>query len=103
MVEGIAKLILTPNELLTRRVYNVHGFSPSAEAIATAITEIIPDFRWKFEPVASVVALMGGWPKVHDDTSARRDWGWQPQFDLATTAQDLIREIRANPSLPFAV
>ncbi len=103
VVEGIAKLILTPNELLTRRVYNVHGFSPSAEAIATAITEIIPDFRWKFEPVASVVALMGGWPKVHDDTSARRDWGWQPQFDLATTAQDLIREIRANPSLPFAV
>jgi threonine 3-dehydrogenase len=90
VIDGICRLLNAEAKQLTRRVYNVHSFGPTASDIAHAIQQLVPTFRYEFKPDAFVDALLRGWPRVHEDASARRDWGWSPRFDLEATARDMI-------------
>jgi len=94
VVGGILKLLDAPESALTRRVYNVHGFAPSAGDIATAIEKRVPGFSYEFAPQEINMAVLGPMPTVHDDASARRDWGWDPQFDIDACADEMLRAAR---------
>ena len=87
---GILRLVEAPEEPLSRRVYNLHGFAASAADLAQAAAHRVPGFRYRFEPDELATQILAVQPSVYADDSARRDWGWQPQFDLAATADDLI-------------
>ncbi len=97
VIQGILDLMDAQVHTLTRRVYNIHAFSPSAQDIADTISLSFPMFRYRFNPHPGVDALLRNWPSVHDDTHARRDWNWNPQYDLDRTADDLFAFFRANP------
>lgn len=92
VIEGLHRFLDTPRAQLTRCVYNVHAFGPTAEEIAEAIRQRIPDFRFRFQPDDFVDGLLRGWARVHLDKSARDDWGWAPRFDLAATAEDFLHD-----------
>jgi nucleoside-diphosphate-sugar epimerase len=87
---GIVRLLDAPRERLSRQVYNLHGLSISPAAVAAAVAARVAGARFGFEPDPQVDALIGGWPTVVDDQSARRDWGWAPRFDLDRLADDFI-------------
>jgi threonine 3-dehydrogenase len=89
-VEGIRLFLNASRAQWTRSVYNVHSFGPTAADIAAAIQRLVPGFRYEFKPDPFVDGLLSGWPRVHVDASARRDWGWSPRFDLEATAVDMI-------------
>ena len=42
------------------------------------------------------IFLADGWPQVLDDTNARKDWKWQPEFDLEMMCHDILK--RLGPS-----
>jgi threonine 3-dehydrogenase len=89
-LQAMVALIQAPAEALTRRVYNIHGLTPSAQEIASAIAGRIPDVDLRFGPDPAVVALIESWPARIVDDSARHDWGWQPAFDLPAVAEDML-------------
>ncbi|MDH5397925.1 MAG: NAD-dependent epimerase/dehydratase family protein, partial [Cyclobacteriaceae bacterium] len=90
VIKGILQLLDAPDEKLTRRVYNVHAFSPAALPIGQAIKKHLPDFNFTFSPDENVLRITGAMPEVMDDHSAREDWGWDPQYDLDKMTKDFI-------------
>ena len=94
VLRAIVELIEAPAQKLTRRVYNIHAIAPSAQQIADAVISRIPDAEMVFEPDLEAARLIESWPTEIDDASARRDWGWQPQYSLETLADDFIQDLR---------
>ncbi len=91
VIEGILRLVDADPARLSRRVYNLHAFAPSTQDIAGAVSRLVPGFRYRFEPRDDVIAMLGALPSVLVDAGARRDWGWNPRFDLAAAAGDMAR------------
>ena len=60
-------------------------FCPSE--IAEEIKKHIPDFKiiYKVDPIRQKISE--SWPYKIKDKAARRDWGWDPKFDLAKTTK----------------
>jgi threonine 3-dehydrogenase len=92
-LRGIVDLIEAPAASLTRRVYNIHGLSPSAEEIAAAVQARFSGVSFRFDPDPNVIKLIESWPARIIDDSARRDWGWNPVYDLPHLAEDMLREL----------
>ncbi|MBT1704349.1 NAD-dependent epimerase/dehydratase family protein [Chryseosolibacter indicus] len=91
-VKATLDLMEAPAEKIkVRSSYNISSMSFSPEEIANNITKHIPDFKISYTPDFRQ-AIADSWPKSIDDTAARKDWGWQPQFDL----QRMTKEILAN-------
>ncbi len=97
VLDGVIGLLNTPVGKLTRRVYNMHAMAPQAKQIAQVIAARIPDVELIFDPDPKVVDLIESWPIQITDSSARKDWGWRPKYDLERTADDFIQELRVAP------
>lgn len=90
-LRGMAALVRAPAAALTRRVYNIHALAPSAQEIAAAIVGQLPDAQLRFAPDPHLVDLIESWPVHIADDSARRDWGWQPVYDLPRLAEHMLQ------------
>lgn len=71
--------------------YNVSSMSFSPKIQAEAIKKHIPDFKinYKIDPVRQGIA--DSWPNSMDDTAAREDWGWKPEYTLESMTKDMIK------------
>jgi nucleoside-diphosphate-sugar epimerase len=82
---------------LTRHVYGLSAFSPTAGEIATLVREWFPQARIDFAPDLQRQAIVDSWPADVDDSAARADWGFAPRHDLgAAFAEYLVPRIRAR-------
>lgn len=90
VLRAFADLLSAPADALTRRVYNLGGFTTTAGEIAGAIQKRLPQVVFEFQPEDAVDKVLAAWPGIIDDSSARRDWGWQPAWGLERTADDFL-------------
>jgi nucleoside-diphosphate-sugar epimerase len=74
---------------LKRHVYNVTGMSFSAEELAVEIKKHIPEFTIEYKPDFRQ-AIADSWPVSIDDSLARAEWGWNPQYDLQKMTKNMI-------------
>ncbi len=81
-VEALLKLEAAPRQKLTRFVYNVTAFNPSAREIFDLIRQAFPKAQVTFTPDSKRQKIVDSWPADVDDNAARADWGWQPAYDL---------------------
>jgi threonine 3-dehydrogenase len=93
VLRAFADLSAAPASRLTRRVYNIHAMTVTPREIAAAIVRRFPHAELHFEPDPAVATLLASWPGDIDDSAARRDWGWKPEFDLDRTADHFLQEI----------
>jgi nucleoside-diphosphate-sugar epimerase len=93
VLRAILDLLAVPAARLTRRVYNIHGFTASCRDLADAITRQLPNTTLQFQPDIKTVTLLESWPNRIDDSAARSDWDWEPKYDLERMAQHFIQEI----------
>jgi len=95
-IRALLNLADAPRENLTRAVYNVSSFSLSAEQIADRVKTAFPGAQITYEPSAGRQGIVDSWPADMDDSTARRDWGWQPEYGVEAAFNDyLIPTIRA--------
>jgi nucleoside-diphosphate-sugar epimerase len=80
-VRALTMLAEAPEKGLRQRVYNVGAFSPSAGEIRDFVRKAFPQAEIVFEPDLPRARIVDSWPADVDDTPARRDWGWQPEYD----------------------
>jgi len=93
MPDAIKALTLVadaPRETLTQRVYNVTSFSPSAGELRDRVLKAFPDARITFQPDLKRQGIVDTWPAVLDDSLARRDWGWSPDYDFERAFSDYL-------------
>jgi nucleoside-diphosphate-sugar epimerase len=77
---------------IQRRVYNVTSMSFSAEELANEIKKHIPDFKINYKPDFRQ-EIADSWPKTINDSLARKEWEWKPQYDLEMMTKDMIEKL----------
>lgn len=82
------------DKLSIRSSYNLGAMSFTPGEIARSIQAVIPEFKIDYEPDFRQ-AIADSWPGSIDDSQARKDWGWKPEFNLERTTEEMIRELRA--------
>jgi threonine 3-dehydrogenase len=94
-VKALLLLEAAPQADLTKLIYNVTSFSPSAQKIHNIVKQAFPGAQIDFTPHLSRQAIVDSWPGDIDDSAAQRDWGWQPEYDQARAFEEyLIPAIR---------
>lgn len=83
-----------PDRLKHRNAYNVAAMSFNPEMISAEIRKHIPEFTmdYKIDPVKQQIA--DSWPNYMDDSCAREEWGWAPDYDLAAMTVDMLEILR---------
>jgi nucleoside-diphosphate-sugar epimerase len=79
----------------SRTSYNLAAISFSPKEIAAEIMKHIPDFACTYEPDFRQ-AIADSWPKVIDDSHARKDWGWKHAYDLKAITKDMLEKLGAR-------
>ncbi|SRR5690554_42044 len=78
-----------------RTSYNLAGVGFTAEEVAREITRHIPDFEVIYDP-DDRQKIADSWPQDVDDTNARRDWGWKPEYDLPAIVNDMLSHLKRD-------
>jgi nucleoside-diphosphate-sugar epimerase len=81
------------NKISIRTAYNVSAISFSPNEIGTEIKKHIPGFRMSYSPDYRQ-AIANSWPQSIDDSIARADWGWKPEYDLKKTTKDMLVNLK---------
>jgi threonine 3-dehydrogenase len=94
-VTALLHLAKAPAANLCRRVYNVTSFSLSAAEFQRQVLEYFPQAQISFKPDLKRQGIVDSWPAGLNDNDARRDWGWQPDYDLQRSFSEyLVPNIR---------
>ena len=81
-VKAALALAQAPAENLTQRVYNITSFSLSAAEFRELVLKSFPDAEISFKVHAKRQGIVDTWPMDTDDKRARRDWGWEPDYEV---------------------
>jgi nucleoside-diphosphate-sugar epimerase len=80
------------SKISIRTSYNLTAMSFSAQEQAEMVVKLVPGFKMSYKPDQRQ-KIADSWPKSIDDSKARQDWGWQPDFDLEKMSKDMIENI----------
>jgi len=82
-----------PEKLKHRNAFNVTAMSFAPEHLYAEIKKIIPEFtmNYKVDPVRQAIAE--SWPNYMDDSVAREEWGWKPEYDLPAMTKDMLEKL----------
>lgn len=83
-----------PAKLIHRNAFNVTAMSIDPEMLAASIKKQIPGFEidYDVDPVRQGIA--DSWPNSMDDSAAREEWGWQPEYDLDKMTGEMLTHLR---------
>ena len=83
-----------PSKLVHRNAFNVASMSFDPEMLAAKIREYYPDFKMRYEINPICQAIADSWPNSMDDSCAREEWGWKPEYDLDSMTADMIKNLK---------
>ncbi|MEN6618678.1 MAG: NAD-dependent epimerase/dehydratase family protein [Rikenellaceae bacterium] len=83
-----------PSKLKHRNSFNVTAMSFTPEILFETIKKRIPEatFDYNVDPVKAEIA--SSWPDSMDDSCAREEWGWSPEWGIEEMVDDMISAIR---------
>ena len=89
-VTAMLKLAAAPREALNHRVYNVTSFSLTAAEFRARVLAAFPQADISFNPDIRRQAIVDSWPAELDDSAARRDWGWMPDYNIERSFDEYL-------------
>ena len=91
---AIELMEVDPSKLVHRNSFNIASMSFDPEIICNAIKKRMPDFTMEYDVDPLRQAIADSWPNSLDDTCAREEWGWKPEYDLETMTDDMLKELK---------
>lgn len=93
-IRGTMELMAAPAEQISiRDSYNIGALSFTPAELFAEIAQALEGFSYGYQPDFRQ-QIAESWPRSIDDSTARRDWGWQPEYDLAAMTQDMLRNVQ---------
>jgi len=77
--------------------FNVSGMSFSAKELEEEIRKYRPDFECEYKPDFRQ-KIAETWPRTIDDSCARQEWGWKPDYDLEKMVKDMLERLEKRLS-----
>jgi len=94
-IKSMLMLMDAPREALTSNVYNVAAFAITADEFCERAMKAFPGEKITFVPNPRRQGIVDSWPEDVDDSRARADWGWTPDYDVDRFFDDyFLPEIR---------
>lgn len=92
-IKATISLMESPAEQVKiRSSYNVAGFSFTPAELADSIRKFHPDFQISYAPDFRQ-KIADSWPNTIDDSAARADWGWQPDYTVDQMSADILENL----------
>ncbi len=83
-----------PESLEHRNAFNVTAMQLAPRDLAAAIAERVPDFEIEYDVDPVRQAIAESWPRRLDDSAAREEWGWEPEYGVDAMTDDMLENIR---------
>ncbi|MCA2002753.1 MAG: NAD-dependent epimerase/dehydratase family protein [Chloroflexi bacterium] len=94
-IKSLLTLMDVPREKLSHTVYNIAAFSLTAEEFRQRALNAFPSAQISYEINPRRQGIVDSWPEDVDDSLARAEWGWEPDYDVDRFFDDyFLPEIR---------
>ncbi|MGE5251276.1 MAG: NAD-dependent epimerase/dehydratase family protein [Bacteroidota bacterium] len=81
-IKSLMMLTETPRANLSHTVYNIAAFALTAGEFRDRALKAFPGSKISFEPNPRRQGIVDSWPEDVDDSLARSEWGWKPDYDV---------------------
>lgn len=99
VIRATLELMEAPKDnIKIRTSYNLSGLSFTPEELFLSIKKILPNFKINYKPDFRQ-EIADSWPMNIDDSNAKKDWNWKPNYDLDKITQIMITELKKKYSL----
>ena len=88
-----------PAKLIHRNAFNIAAMSFAPQQVAAEIKKHLPSFEMTYDVDPVRQAIADSWPNSLDDSAARAEWGWKPEYDLARMTEDMLAKLRIKLGL----
>jgi nucleoside-diphosphate-sugar epimerase len=89
-IKAIIDLAAAPAEKLSRRVYNISAFSLSAGEFREEVLKFFPEAEIGYQNDPKRQKIVDSWPMACEDSAARKDWGWSPDYDVTRCFEEYL-------------
>ena len=90
---AISLMEADPSRLIHRNAFNVAAMSFAPETIYAEIKKLRPEFEMVYDVDPLKQSIAESWPDSMDDSAARAEWDWKPQYDLPTMTKDMLEKL----------
>ena len=96
-LNGSIKLMeADPSRLIHRNAFTIATMSFATETFYEAIRREVPGFEMEYQPDPLKQSIADSWPDSMDDSCARQEWDWKPEYDLESMTRDMLAKLRAR-------
>lgn len=82
-----------PDDLVHRNAFNLTAMQVTPETLAAAIRDHLPEFEIEYDVDPGRQAIADSWPRRIDDSAAREEWGWAPEYDVESMTADMLANL----------
>jgi epimerase/reductase len=93
---AISLMEADPTRLVHRNGFNIASMSFDPEEIFNAIKRYKLDFEMEYDVDPLKQGIADSWPDSLDDSCARAEWDWKPQYDLDAMTVDMLKNLEAK-------
>ena len=93
---AISLMEADPTRLVHRNGFNIASMSFDPEEIFNAIKRYKPEFEMEYDVDPLKQGIADSWPDSLDDSCARAEWDWKPQYDLDAMTIDMLKNLEAK-------
>ncbi len=93
---AISLMEANPTRLVHRNGFNIASMSFDPDEIFQAIKRHKPNFEMEYDVDMLKQGIADSWPDSLDDSCARAEWDWKPQYDLESMTVDMLKNLEAK-------
>lgn len=83
-----------PDRLIHRNSFNIASMSFEPNDIIAEVRRLVPELEVDFQIDELRQSIADSWPNSMDDSCARSEWDWKPEYDLRAMSEDMIATLR---------